>query len=150
MIPSSPSLTSATKAPSPILIPNTPTKPNTAVGNPIKEPDNNKKKNKSINQVIHSRLRRFKQGKLRELFEASEAVISKTPKQQHENQVDVQLSAQLAADLDNFKSANAGITKHAPVALINDSNIQVFQNIHPPSLNRGCNKPRISTRNSGT
>ncbi|KAL7502262.1 hypothetical protein ACHAXN_000775, partial [Cyclotella atomus] len=104
----------------------------------------------SINQVIHDLLRRFKQGKLRELYHESEAVVSKTPKQQHEHPVDIQRSAQLVADLDNFKSANARITKHAPVALINKSNIHVLENLHPPSLNRGCNKPRVSTRTGGT
>jgi hypothetical protein len=114
------------------------------------QPTTSNKKCPSINQIIHDRLRRFKQGKLRELYEESEAIVSKTPKQQHEHPADIQRSAQLAADLDNFKSANARITKHAPVALINNSNIHVLENLHPPSLNRGCNKPRVSTRNGGT
>ena len=44
------------------------------------------------------------------------------------------LTAQAAADVDNFKSANARVTKHAPVALINQDNIHVLEKLHPPSL----------------
>ena len=38
-----------------------------------------KKAPHSLNQVIHSRLRKFKQGKIRELYEESQQVVSKTP-----------------------------------------------------------------------
>ncbi|KAL7504464.1 hypothetical protein ACHAXN_002357, partial [Cyclotella atomus] len=86
----------------------------------------------------------------RDLYEESRQITSKTPKQQAEAPVKVQRSAQLAADLDNFKSANARVTKHAPVALINESNLHVLQNLHPPSLQRGCVKPRRNTRSGGT
>jgi hypothetical protein len=54
------------------------------------------------------------------------------------------------ADLDNFKSAKAQVTKHAPVALINQENLHVLQGLHPPSLQRGCIKARTTTRSGGT
>jgi hypothetical protein len=106
-----------------------------------------------LNSIIHQRLRKLKQGKIRELYEEAHQVVSKTPKQQVESPVQIQRSAQLAADLDNFKSANARITKHAPVALINDSNLHVLEKLHPPSLNHGCTKAGCSstaTRSGGT
>ncbi len=52
--------------------------------------------------IIHDPLRHFKQGKIRELYEEAHLVQYKTPKQQAENK-----AAQAAADVDNFKSANA-------------------------------------------
>jgi hypothetical protein len=64
--------------------------------------------------------------------------------------VSIQKSAQLAADVDNYKTANARITKHAPVALINQDNLHVLQALHPPSLQRGCIKARTNTRSGGT
>ena len=107
-------------------------------------------KKQSVNQTIHERLRRFKQGRIRELYEESRLVRSKSPKELSLNPPSIQKSAQLAADLDNYKSANARITKHAPVALINDSNLQVLEKLHPPSLRRGCIKPRRNTRAGST
>jgi hypothetical protein len=112
---------------------------------PINTPSDNPQSSKALNATIHERLRKFKQGKIRELYEESRQVRSKTPKQQAKSPVKVQRAAQVAADLDNFKSANARVTKHAPVALINESNIHVLHNLHPPSLERRCIKPRVST-----
>ena len=113
-------------------------------------PTKNPKKRPSLSYTLRDRLLRFKQGRLRELYDESRQVRSKTPKEQATKPVSVQKSAQVAADLDNFKSANARITKHAPVALINDTNLHVLQGLHPPSLGRGCCKPRTSTRSGGT
>jgi hypothetical protein len=117
---------------------------------PLPKAANNKKKPVSLNATIHNCLRRFKQGKLRELYNESRSIVSKSPREQANQPVDIQRAAQLAADLDNFKSANARVTKHAPVALINDSNIHVLRNLHPPSLLRGCIKATKSTRSGGT
>eukprot|EP00956_Cyclotella_meneghiniana_P012275 scaffold17443_cov38-Cyclotella_meneghiniana.AAC.6 len=117
---------------------------------PPESPNKNNKKKDSLNQTIHARLRKFKQGKLRELYEESQLVQSKSPLQQAQNPPNIQKSAQLAANLDNFKSANARICKHAPIASINKDNLHVLQNLHPPSLDRGCCKPRQSTRTGGT
>ena len=107
-------------------------------------------KNQSVNYVIHDRLLRFKCGKIRELYHESRQVKSKSPGEQSDKPVDIQRSAQAAADLDNFKTANARVTKHAPVALINDSNVHVLENLHPPSLRLNCVKPNRSTRNGVT
>jgi hypothetical protein len=115
---------------------------------PITESNTNPKQ--GLNSVVHDRLRRFKQGKIRELYKEAHQVHSKTPKQQAENPVSIQKSAQLAADVDNYKTANARITKHAPVALINQDNLHVLQALHPPSLQRGCIKARTNTRSGGT
>jgi hypothetical protein len=117
---------------------------------PIPKSSNHKHRPISLNSTIHDRIRRFKQGKLRELYEESRQIKSKTPREQANNPVEIQKAAQLAADLDNFKSANARVTKHAPVALINDSNIHVLHNLHPPSLCLGCTKATKSTRSGGT
>jgi hypothetical protein len=103
------------------------------------------KDGKGLNTIIHTKLRNFKQGKIGELYEEAHQVVSKTPKQQVESPVQIQRSSQLAADLNNFKSANARITKHAPVALINDRNM--------PSLQCRCTKAgplSSSTRSGGT
>jgi len=105
---------------------------------------------KAVNSTIHTRLRKFKQGRIRELYEESRLVISKSPLEQAQAPVQIQRSAQIAADLDNYKTANARLTKHAPVALINDSNLHVLHKLHPPSLDRGCNKPQPRTRSGGT
>ena len=113
-------------------------------------PPSQNEHSKGINSIIHDRLRRFKQGRIRELYEESRQVQSKTPKQQAERPVQIQRAAQAAADVDNFKSANARITKHAPVALINQDNIHVLEKLHPPSLRRGCIKLGISTQSGGT
>ena len=107
-------------------------------------------KKTSANQAIHDRSRRFKQGRIRELYEESRLVHNKYPKDLANNPSPMQKSAQLAADLDNYKTANARLTKHAPVALINDENFSVLERLHPPSLKRGSQKPRRSTRAPGT
>lgn len=116
-------------------------------------PTSERSNDQGINSIIHQRLRKFKQGKIRELYEEAHQVVSKTPKQQVESPVQIQRSAQVAADLDNFKSANARITKHAPVALINEKNLHVLEKLHPPSINHGCIKRSstgLSTRSGGT
>jgi hypothetical protein len=109
---------------------------------------NLKQWNVSLNQTIHNRLQSFKQGRIRELYHESQAIVSKTPREQATNPVSIQWSVQLAADLDNFKTANARIAKHkhAPVALINDTNLHVLQNLHPKSLKQGCIKKSKSAR----
>jgi hypothetical protein len=101
---------------------------------PTDKSSDRKRPSKAVNATIHERLRKFKQGKLSKSYEESRQVTSKTPKQQAASPVKVQRVAQVAADLDNFKSANASVTKHAPVGLINDS-ICMYSKIciHSPS-----------------
>eukprot|EP00956_Cyclotella_meneghiniana_P017701 scaffold29067_cov45-Cyclotella_meneghiniana.AAC.3 len=88
----------------------------------------------------------FKQGRIRELYEESNADKSKSPREMAENPERIQKNAQLAVDLDNVKSANIRLTKNAPVAIIDDVRLKVLQALHPPSLKRGVNKSRRSTR----
>lgn len=107
------------------------------------------KNDRGLNSTIHECLQKFKRGKIRELYEEAHQVTSKTPRQQVESPVQVQRSAQIAADLDNFKSANARITKHAPVALINNQNLHVIHTL----LQQGCVKSgpsSTSTCSGGT
>ena len=117
---------------------------------PSEHPTNPNAKHKarhaSVNRTINERLRLFKQGRIRELYEESNAVESKSPQQMAENPDRVQKNAQLAIDLDNVKSANVRLTKNAPVAIIDEVKLKVLQALHPPSLNRGVNKLRRSTR----
>ena len=42
------------------------------------------------------------------------------------------------------------VTRHAPVALINQDNIHVLEKLHPPSLRCGCIKTGTSTCSGGT
>eukprot|EP00956_Cyclotella_meneghiniana_P026933 scaffold59456_cov45-Cyclotella_meneghiniana.AAC.1 len=105
-----------------------------------------KARHASVNRTINERLRLFKQGRIRELYEESNAVESKSPQQMADNPDRVQKNAQLAIDLDNVKSANVRLTKNAPVAIIDEVKLKVLQALHPPSLNRGVNKLRRSTR----
>jgi hypothetical protein len=62
---------------------------------PINPTTSNSKK--GLNSIIHERLRKFKQGRIRELYDKAHLIQSKTPKQQAENPVSIQKSAQLAA-----------------------------------------------------
>ena len=80
------------------------------------------------------------------LFYIPFAIKSRTPAEQAAKPVTKLNSAQIAADLDNFKSANARATKETPVALIDDDNIQTCYKLHPKSLNLGLYRPRRSTR----
>ena len=100
----------------------------------------------SVNRTIHERLRLFKQGRIRELYQESNAVVSKSPRDMATNADKLQKNAQLAIDLDNVKSANLRLTKTAPVAIIDDARLKALQALHPPSLQRGVTKSRRSTR----
>ena len=112
--------------------------------NPNKNPD--PKKGETINQLVNERIRLFRSGQIQLLYEESNAIKSRTPAEQAAKPVSKLNSAQIAADLDNFKSANARATKETPVALIDDDNIQTCHNLHPKSLNLGLYRPRRSTR----
>ena len=105
----------------------------------------------SINKLIHERLRLFKSGQIRKLYEESNKIRSKTPQENADNPVDINKAAQLAADLNNLGSANARLTKDTPVALIDDDNIDVCYALHPPSLNLDIDySPGIRTRSAST
>ena len=69
------------------------------------------------------------------------------------NPVSKQRSAQIAADNDNFKSANARLTKDTPVEPIDDNNINILFGLHPKSyalrLVSYVTNGRYGTRASG-
>ena len=102
----------------------------------------------SVNRTINERLRLFKQGRIRELYEEGNNVVSKSPQEMAHNPERLQKNAQHAIDLDNVKSANVRLTKDAPVAIIDDSRFRILQKLHPPSLKRGVQKLRRSSRYS--
>ena len=116
--------------------------------NPNKNP--NPENGETINQLVKERIRLFRSGKIQQLYEESNAITSRTPAEQAARPVSKLNSAQIAADLDNFKSANARATKETPVALIDDDNIQTCYNLHPKSLNLNLYRPRRSTRTTLT
>ena len=116
---------------------------------PNPAPPNQPKKNRqSINQIISRRLSLFQSGQLQVLFDESNSIKSKTRKDFTDNPVDVQQAAQLAADLDNPRSAYARLVKHMPVASIDDDNIDILHKLHPRSLNLLIDTARRPTRQS--
>ena len=98
----------------------------------------------SLNQLIHHRLRLFRSGQIKQLYEESREVISKTPQQFAESPDTIQRSAQAAADVDNISSAKARLTKTTPVAPITDGadgNLHALRKLTPPSLNLPDHRP---------
>lgn len=73
---------------------------------PIAKASENNTANKGFNATIHERLRKLKQGKIRELYKESRQVKSKTPKQKAIPPVNVQRAAQVAADLEPVKHSS--------------------------------------------
>lgn len=109
-------------------------------------PSSNPGAAKSSKKTAKDRLRLFKQGHIRELYDEGNAVISKSPKEMAQAPARLQKSAQLAIGLDNVKTANVRLTKDAPVAIINDDRFKILQKLHPKSLQRSVNKLRRSCR----
>jgi hypothetical protein len=91
--------------------------------------------NTSIGSIINERLRLFKSGQIQELYNLSNEIKSHTPEYQASQPVDINKCAQNACDNNNFGSGHARLTQDTPVALIDDCNIDVCHNLHPPSLN---------------
>ena len=58
-------------------------------------------------------------------------------------------AAQIALDKNNYSTANARLTSNIPVALINEFNIQICRDLHPPSLAipEPINNPRLTRLN---
>ena len=107
----------------------------------------------SLNQEVSRRLRLFRSGQLEQLCKESRAVVSKTPKQQSESAEKIQKSAQAAADCDNFKSANARLTKVTPIAPVTDGeggNIKVLEKLFPASLELPDHKTTEGRRTRGS
>ena len=88
----------------------------------------------STTQCIYRRLRWFRAGRIKDLYEESRQVTSKPPsslRSGSSNPSYKEKNAQLAADHDNFGTCNARLTKDTPVAIVNDSNIGALYKLHP-------------------
>ena len=96
-------------------------------------------KSDSLTQLIYRRIRLFRSGQLQALYDESRTVTStspqstsltdKTQQQQHQQQ-----SAQRAADNDDFKKAISRLLKATPIAPNTPENIEICQQLHPPTL----------------
>lgn len=107
----------------------------------------------SLNQEISRRIRLFRSGQLEQLHRESCAVVSRTPKQQSESASKIQKSAQAAADCDNFKSANARLTKATPIAPVTEGeggNIEALEKLFPDSLGLPDHKVTSGRRTRGS
>ena len=94
----------------------------------------------TITQCIYRRLRWFRAGRIKDLYNESRLVVSKSPAEQASSRPSNSRSnakvAQLAADLNNFGTCNARLTKETPVALVtdgdsDDSNFSSLVDLHP-------------------
>ncbi|KAL7526297.1 hypothetical protein ACHAXR_004116, partial [Thalassiosira sp. AJA248-18] len=89
----------------------------------------------STTQCIYRRLRWLRAGRIADLYSESRKVVSKPPSSlqssAEQNEAFIEKSAQLAADNDNFGTANDRLTKATPVAIINDANIHALHALHP-------------------
>ena len=100
----------------------------------------------SINQLVSRRLRLFRSGQIRLLYEESNSVISRTPSAQSNSPQSINRAAQAKADSDSPKSACDLLTKQSPVVQVDDSNIGILERLHPPSLNVESPRARRHTR----
>jgi hypothetical protein len=100
------------------------------------------------NTFVMRRIRMFRSGQIEALYKESNQVISRTPKDHKENPTKIQRSAQIAADVDNYRSANIRLTNDMPVAAIDDEKLQVLQALHPKSYNLKLNHKHHQTRGS--
>ena len=87
-----------------------------------------------INQKVHEGMRLFRSGQIEKLFQMSKEVKTKPPREQAASPSNISRAAQIAMDNNNFSTANARLTSSLPVAVINDSNIEICRELHLPSL----------------
>ena len=85
---------------------------------------------RTLNQVIHERLRLFKSGQIELLLKQSNETRSKTSNQQAGNPVKISKAAQIVCDNNKVKSGKARLTSNLPVAKINDQNIEICRRLH--------------------
>ncbi len=95
----------------------------------------------SLTQCIYRRLRWFRAGRVKDLYEESRKVVSKPPAvllgPQASSSSTSEKSAQLAADNDNFGTANARLTKNTPVSRVfdgPDGNLESLYKLHPKEV----------------
>ncbi|EED86272.1 predicted protein, partial [Thalassiosira pseudonana CCMP1335] len=116
---------------------------------PIPTTDGDKPNNESMTQCIYRRIRWFRSGRIRELWEESRKVKSKTPLRlvsERPRDDTVEKSAQIAADNDNFKTAYARLTKDTPVARIDDRLLKHLQQLFPPAVRPSSTTTRSKNR----
>ena len=111
--------------------------------NPDREGDDT-----SLNCLIHRRLQLFRSGQIQLLIEESNRVSSRTPADNKANPVTLQRSAQIAADNDNYRTANIRLTNDMPVAAIDEEKLQVLKRLHPSSYKLKLQFPNRCTRGS--
>lgn len=92
---------------------------------PLPPPELRNAKDTTRQTILH-RIRLFRSGQLRTLYNDSRTIKSKSAQEFRTNPPTTMASAQIAADNDNFKTANARITKNTPIATINDTNITIL------------------------
>ena len=88
----------------------------------------------SIKQEVHERMCLFRSGHIENMFQQFRQIKSKSPREQSTHPPNVFRSAQIAMDNNNFRTASARLTSNLSLKIINDSNIQRYMNLHPPSL----------------
>ena len=111
----------------------------------------NEIKEGSLHAEISRRVRLFRSGQIKQLYQESKLVTSKSAADFGKEAPKIQKSAQSAADNDNFKSAIARLVKNLPIAQITDGengNIGTLHKLHPPSLNLPCTNNTRVTRGS--
>ena len=62
-------------------------------------------------------------------------IVNKPPKEQQTSPPEVSCSAQIAIENNNFSIVSTRLSSNLPVALINDSNIDICKQLYPESLN---------------
>jgi len=108
-------------------------------------------KSDTLTQLIKRRIRLFRSGQLEELYKESRTVTStksqgtssSTKAQQEQRQ---QQSAQKAANDDDFKKAISRLLRATPIAPNSPENIEICQQLHPPTLDYKPVLPRTRSQ----
>ena len=94
----------------------------------------NKEMKEHTSQQIKQRLLLFHTGKIIELYDQSRQVTSLTPQQKRDmaNKMptqQIQKNTQLAANLDNYKTALDPLTQDTPIALNTNTNVNILKRL---------------------
>ena len=84
---------------------------------------------------ITNRLHMLQTGDIKRLYDLSRSVVSLSPAKKkeladHLPLQQIQKNGQLAADLDNYKTAMDRLAQATPIALNNDTNIQILKSLY--------------------
>ena len=85
---------------------------------------------------INKRLHLFQKGDITTLYQLSREVISLSPQQKKDKADKISLQknqkhAQIAANLDNYKSALDRLSNSTPIALNNTQNVEILKKLYP-------------------